>query len=252
MLGPAGHGWTENDDPPPGATLHGRKGAEVASAFDVAHAAGLRTGLFAGKTKFSLYEASYGAPRGPARRSLDEFAFRAAMAEVTGDVLRALREQPRCLLLAHYADADLAGHAAGWDLTPGSRYLRALAQVDAELGRILDEIEASPRLRGRIALVVTTDHGGGAPLRGHGQVHLWINYVVPFLVWSGDEAARGDLYELNPGRRREPGLSRPRPDDPLPPPVRNGDAGNLALDLLGLPPIPGSTLNAAQDLRVRP
>jgi hypothetical protein len=57
-----------------------------------------------------------------------------------------------------------------------------------------------------------------------------------------------DLYDINPtyadpGRRR-PGYAAARQ------PVRNGDVGNLVLDVLGLPAIPGSELDRAQDLEV--
>jgi hypothetical protein len=55
---------------------------------------------------------------------------------------------------------------------------------------------------------------------------------------------------LNPWTRAEPGLARPG-NDQRPGPIRNGEAGNVALDLLGLPPVQGSTLNGAHDLRVR-
>ena len=61
--------------------------------------------------------------------------------------------------------------------------------------------------------------------------------------------AGADLYDLVPPTRFDPGSGRPDYNTARPP-LRNGGSGNLALKLLGLGPIPGSTINAAQDLRV--
>ena len=262
VLGGPGHAWTRNGEPAPGATLHANKGAYVAGLFDVAHDHGLATAMLVGKTKFALYDASWDAAHGAAdalgaddgRDKLDLYRVEPDPAALTDALIELFADAgagKRLVAFAHYAAPDLVAHANGWDVTPGSPYMQALVAVDRELGRLIDAIEASERLRGRTLVVLTADHGGGAPLRSHDQPHMWVDYVIPFLVWSGDALGPRDLYALNPGTRRDPGLARPRAEDAGPPPIRNGDAGNLVLAALGLPAVPGSTIGAAQDLRAR-
>jgi hypothetical protein len=122
--------------------------------------------------------------------------------------------------------------------------------VDRELGRLLDGIVADDALRGTTALVLTTDHGGGAPFRSHDRATVAVNFVIPFLVWTGDEREPRDLYAMNAKTRADPGTLQVAGDATGLPPVRNADAGNLVLSLLGLPALTGSTVNAKQDLSV--
>ena len=48
------------------------------------------------------------------------------------------------------------------------------------------------------------------------------------------------LYALNADHRADPGIARAAEDEP--PPIRNCEAGNLALSLLQLPAVPGSVI----------
>lgn len=251
--GAHGHGWRENSEPPEGETLHTRAGFEVVSMFDVAHGHGIRTGCFFSKSKFSLWIRSFNAGREPPRTSIVRAAFHEGMSEVTDEAIAVLKEWDRGLVFLHYALPDRVGHEHGWDISPDSPFMASIIEIDGELGRLLDEIASGTR---RCAVIVTSDHGGGYPFRTHLAAHMWVNYIIPFLVWTSDEAPSIDLYEINREVRRDPSLDRPpcaEPDDEAGQrmqPVRNGDAANLALHLLGLPPVPGSIINSRQDLRI--
>lgn len=253
IKGDEGHGWTHNTDPAKGVTMHSAKGNYVASVFDVAHDHGLRTGLWATKTKFSLFQVSYdachGAPdtTGPdnGRNKLDQFFYAKSSDTLTDNFLAALSNAPCNLALVHFGEGDGAGHGQGWG---SEAYQAAMVKLDQQLGRIMDQVSTLPSLKANTVLIITADHGGAG--KDHGDPAKAIDYTVPFYVWGGG-IPRGDLYALNAGHREDPGRGRPDFNAPLQP-VRNGEAGNLALSLLGLPPIPGSMLNSKQDLKVKP
>jgi predicted AlkP superfamily pyrophosphatase or phosphodiesterase len=264
--GTGGHGWILNDDVPRAHVLH-RDGPYIAGMFDVAHDHGVFTAVIAGKSKFALFDASWddahGAPdaSGPdhGRDKLDAYEHvewvpgspRQQSARATDRALSLLgSDRGRSLILLHYAAPDILAHEHGWDLTAGSAYLGAVEEVDRQLGRLLDFVQTHPSTRDRCAIVLTTDHGGGGPHHHHARTDLWVNYIIPFMAWRGGVAG-GDLYRLNPATRRDPGLWQP-PAGADPPPIRNSDAANLALGLLGLPPVPGSTVNRRAELAIEP
>jgi predicted AlkP superfamily pyrophosphatase or phosphodiesterase len=251
VSGDDGHGYWENGDQ--GETLHDNAGRYVPSLFDVAHDHGRSTALFASKEKFELFARSYDARRGaPDRMGEDDGRHKLDRARcsvedrVTVDaVVEALALAPPALTFVHLARTDATGHGVGFDVTPGSPYLDAVGAMDEALGRLLGAIEGSPELRGKTALIVTTDHGG-AGTRHHDN-DAPENFTIPLMVW-GPGIAAADLYALNP-ERRAPGGGRREPVEGEP--IRNCDVANLALDLLGLPAVPGSRFGASQPLRVR-
>ena len=115
--------------------------------------------------------------------------------------------------------------------------------MDGWLGDVLDTVASKPVLRKHLTIVLTSDHGGSG--KGHADATVREHYRVPFLTWGAGVDAE-DLYALNPTykkpRSKRPGYGAERQ------PVRNGDVANLALDLLGLRAIPGSTIGTDQDL----
>lgn len=261
VLGAAGHGWIGNDDPPglrQGGTLHAIRGAYVASAFDVAHDAGLATAAIVSKTKFWLLEQSYsgdfGAPDAVApdhgKAKIDRFVAARAMDDVADATLWHLETAERpSFAFVHFAAPDAAGHGDGWIVEPTSKYFAAVMETDRALGRLLEGIDRRSALAGRVAIVLTADHGGGEPLKTHTVQKSRLNFRIPFLAWLGADRAPSDLLAANPARPAPAADANPSFDG-NPPPIRNGDAGNAALRLLGLPPIPASSYGGAWPLTV--
>jgi predicted AlkP superfamily pyrophosphatase or phosphodiesterase len=255
IMGPAGHNWTGNADPLPGVTLHSNKGSYVAGVFDVAHDNGLHTGAFVSKTKFSLIDVSWDAVNGAPDTTgddngtdkIDAYSYNGNTAELTGALAADMSTDPFNYAFLHLLDPDVTGHASGWDTTPGSPYSNTIRAMDEWLGMLLSAIDQDTRLAGHTAMIVTADHGGYG--HDHADPTLPEDYTVPFYVWGPGVTAGGDLYAIDAVTRCDPGVGRPLYSDVIQP-IRNGDAANLALDLLGLGPVPGSTINFAQDLMI--
>jgi predicted AlkP superfamily pyrophosphatase or phosphodiesterase len=231
-----GHGVTWNDDRLVPRTVHEAAGHQVGSVFSSLRVAGLGSAMFAAKGKFALFNRSW--PAGIQRTLI-----RGNNVELVKSARRDLATTWRALTFLHISLPDVVGHRTGFMSQP---YLRAVRQTDYLVGRVLTTLGKTAESRDHTLVVVTADHGGLGP--GHADPRRYANYRVPFLVWGPGVAPGADLYELNPAYAN-PGTARVSYAAQRQP-VRNGDAGNLVLDVLGLPAISGSELDAAQDLDV--
>lgn len=232
-----GHGVTWNDerlDPP---TVQRAADRPVSSVFSVIDSPARDTALFASKQKFTLFERSWD-------EAIDRFVVRENNAVLTRKVRRDIADKERSFRFVHYSWPDIQGHEHRF-MSP--KYLAAVKDVDRWLGRIVAKLEAKSSLDGRVAVIVTADHGGRGP--GHIDPTMLSSYRVPFIVWGAGVEAGADLYDLNPdyanpGKKRTTYAAEKQP-------VRNGAVANLVTDLLGLGAVPGSEHNAGQDLDVR-
>lgn len=240
------HLVTDNYDPGDGITVH-QYNPELGyaqSVFDVVHDLGGYTSLFAGKSKFLLIRRSYAAPAGAVddippddgRNKIDDFDVMGDALALTKACLQKLRwaaksgsQSPRFAML-HVADPDVMGHAYGWG---SENYRYAVMVADSIVQQVLGAFDDGSIGPG--ALILTADHGGVDT--AHDDPTQPEIGAIPFYVW-GEGIPAGDLYELSGATRDDPGIEF-QGIDPLSP-LRNGDAANLALWLLGLDEIAGS------------
>jgi hypothetical protein len=255
VVGATGHNWINDSEPPPGETLASNNGSYVAGVYDMAHDNGLRTGHYASKIAFYLFDTSWdgtnGAPdlTGPdnGRDKIDVYLFQGDTAVLENAMITDMTAQPFHYVFLHLRDPDTTGHLSGWNVSPTtSDYCATIKTMDSRLGQIFSLIDTNAQFHGRTAIILTADHGG-TEMRTHWDPTLPADYTVPFYVWGPGVMAGADLYRLNPDTRLDPGTNRPTYSEPVQP-IRNGDAANVALKLLQLGPVPGSTIGAAQDL----
>lgn len=171
---------------------------KVPTIFGLAKEQGYSTAIFAAKEKFKHLEV---------KNTLDMFSIEG---EKSGDIAdratKYLESNLPSLLFIHFPDADVSGHAEGWD-SPGQ--LQALANVDLALGAVMKTVSKS--LSGkRFVLIVTGDHGGTG--RNHGSPSP-MDSTIPWIAW-GSGVRTGTVLSL---------------------PVSTMDTAATALWLLGVP-----------------
>ena len=253
----APHGLSIDFDPGPPWTLANSGGTNdfyKASVFDVAHDRGLSTTFFSGKQKFDYFLRSYDGTNGaPDLEGVDNgrakvdchvivdwtsaFAVQQNDSNLVTSLIETLVTKAPTYTFLHLADPDITGHYYLWGTEP---YRAAVREVDRQLARVLAAVESTAALSNRTAIVLTSDHGGGDSAGWHYYADVLSVYTIPVFVWGPGIPAGREVYELF-ANRREPGteyLDYNAPRQPL----RNGDTGNMALALLGLPPVPGSCL----------
>jgi predicted AlkP superfamily pyrophosphatase or phosphodiesterase len=245
-----GHGVDFNDDAAR-TTVHRSAGRYVSSIFDVVHDRGLRTALYTSKDKFKLFNRSWSSRHGKAdtvgrdngRDKIDRFTFRGNEDVLTDLLVDDLANGAAPFTFLHLSTTDKVGHERGY---MSGAYLDAVEAVDGRLGRVLELVDSSRKLRRHLAIVLTSDHGGLGT--SHSKADSRVNFTVPLMVWAKGVTRGADPYETNrsyadPGTTR-PGYAASRQ------PIRNAVVANLSADLLDLPRVPGSQLNRTQNLLV--
>lgn len=260
------HGVT-SDAPTSTSTVHVYAGTDgvnsgpyKASVFDVIHDSGKSTALYLGKTRLSICTRSWDATNGATditgadngKNKVDTFQLIEAQSNTsaTPTMLSSLvtsiqNTTLRNFTMLHIADTDYAGHGSNWSTAVGSGYRNAVITADGWLGQILDALQNNAALAGKVAIMLSADHGGGGAgiLNHHSTASVQENFTIPFFLSAPGLAGGSDLYSAFDNRFAPAASVRPL-YTAASQPVRNGDIANLATALLGLPVVPGSLIQS--------
>ena len=256
VAGADGHNYTSNRDPAATATLHNTKGSYLPSVFDIVHDHGLKTSLYASKSKPVIIDQSYddttgaldttGADNGRDKIDVSVIEDAETSQSIVTTFLQNLPTAQYHYSFLHLVGPDREGHGEQWSST---EYINAIKRVDSYLGDIFATLETIPAMKDNTLIILTADHGGEGA--NHSDTASAENYTIPFYVWGPGVTAGADLYELNSDTRAHPGTTQPLFSAPVQP-IRNGDAPNLALSFLGLPAIASlGAINSDQNLQIK-
>ncbi len=260
----ATHGVT-SDAPSAAATIHVYLGSDgvnsgsyKASIFDMAHDRGLTTALYLGKNRLSIGNRSWNVTNGAAdvtgvdngtnkvdvNTQVEASGNAAATPGMLTDIVNAINGNTlKNFTFFHIADLDYAGHSSAWTTTVGGAYQLKAITVDGWLGQIFTAVENNAALAGKVAYILTADHGGGTPTNHHNAAGLNVtNFTIPFFVSAPGITANSDIHKVF-ANRFNPGSAQPL-YTAASQPVRNGDVANIAATLLGVPFVTGSTMMA--------
>ncbi|MBN1966588.1 MAG: alkaline phosphatase family protein, partial [Anaerolineae bacterium] len=153
------HGRTWNDN------LERRPVLEIPTILPLAHDAGFRTALVSGKEIFRQLN----------QPGVDDYTFVTdgdpGVARRTVELLRDGFQ----VIVAHFPNPDYIGHLDGW---MSESYLYELRNTDANVGVILDEVDALG-LTDETLIIITADHGGHG--LGHGE-RIPEDMTIPWIV----------------------------------------------------------------------
>lgn len=244
----AGHGvdWDDTWD----RTVHAAAGRYVSSVFDLVHNYAYKTALVT-RDNLRIMDRSWDATNGGrdpygvdnGRDKIVDYAGDRNDARAMEDLLGRLSSgKPPTLSFLHLSATHRVGVREGFT---SPDYDAAVAQADARVAQLLATIEGSTKLSGRTIVVVASDHAGSKTLATNTKALP--NIRVPFLVWGPGVAVGADLYDLNPQLKDPAGEWKGYGGRQ---PVRTAHVAAVVTKALGLPPVPGGTLDPGRAFTV--
>jgi hypothetical protein len=243
-----GHGVGSTSKLP--TTVHQSAGQYVSGIYDLVHNTSRRTTFVASRPQARLVQQSWNKKSG----GKDPYG----KDDGTAKIDRAKVKRDDAAAVAWWKDniakraADLSVIELSGVLTAGTEdgftgpeYQRAVKKAARRVAVVRRAIHANAEMQGTTLLVVT---GTGGAQKAKGSSAKWKeSYRVPMWVTGPGVPPASDLYGLNPSLV-SPGKEQVNYSGSQP--IRVGDLANLVTRTLGLPPVPGSTMDPEQRFQV--